>query len=119
LAAELRRLIGPYEILDLRDREKIVLKIKAWEQGTILIHPRYLGAPEEKEIPALRVHLKEGVKPLPPNYYDITSKTLQAQLLPMLADRGFEIYDYEITKYGEAPRARFTVARIPPPGVVR
>jgi len=113
MAVELRRLVGPYEILDLPDRGSARLRIVSWEQGSMIIHPEYPGAPAEKEIPVLRVHLYPGVKPYPPPYYDITSKTLQAQMLPMLMERGFENYWYVITKYGEAPRARFTLERIP------
>jgi len=108
-----RRLPGPYELLDLPDRGSVRFRVVSWEQGSILIHPRYEGAPEEKEIPVLRVHLAEGVKPYPPMYFDITSKTLMAQMLPMLMERGFERYEYVVTKYGVAPRARFTLERVP------
>jgi len=111
MVEELRVLPGPYEIMDLRDRESVRLRIVSYEQGSITIHPRYEGAPPEKEIPVLRVHLAPGVKAFPPNYYDITSKTLIAQLLPLLYERGFENYEYVITKYGVAPRARFTLER--------
>jgi len=111
--AELRPLIGPYEILDLPDRGVARLRIVAWEQGTMVITPKYPGAPSEKEIPVLRAHLASGVKPYPPMYYDITSKTLQAQLVPLLMERGYERYEYVITKYGVAPRARFTLERVP------
>ena len=113
MAVELRRLPGPYEILDLADRESVRLRLVSWERGTIVIHPRWPGAPIEKEILALRLHLAAGVKPYPPMYYDVTSVTLQAQLLPMLMERGFEMYEYIITKFGVAPRARFTVERVP------
>jgi hypothetical protein len=113
MAAELRPLQGPYEILELRDRESVRLRVVSWEQGTITIHPRYPGAPAEKEIAALRVHLAAGTKPYPPLYWDITSKTLQAQLLPLLLERGFERYEYVITKYGVPPKARFTLERVP------
>jgi len=109
----LRELMKPYEILDLADRGSVSLKIVSYERGTMLIHPTYSGAPTEKEIVALRLHLAPGVKPYPPMYYDITSTTLQAQLLPLLYEREFERYEYVITKYGVAPRARFTVERIP------
>jgi len=113
VAAVLRRLPGPYEVLDLPDRGSITLRLVTWERGTMLIHPRQLGAPAEKEIESLRLHLAPGVKALPPNYFDLTSKTLQAQMLPMLMERGFERYEYVITKYGVAPKARFTVERRP------
>ena len=113
MAEVLRHLPGPYEILDLADRESVRLRVVSWEQGSIVIHPRWAGAPAEKEIPTLRLHLAAGVKPYPPMYYDVTSKTLQAQLLPMLMERGFERYEYVITKFGVAPRARFTLERVP------
>lgn len=113
MAEELRRLPGPYEILDLADGGSVRLKVVSYERGSIIIHPRYPGAPAEKEIPVLRVHLPPDVKPYPPMYYDITSKTLQAQFLPLLMERGFERYEYVITKHGVAPRARFTLERLP------
>lgn len=113
MAVELRRLPGPYELLDLADGASVRLRAVSWERGSILIHPRYEGAPEEKEIEVLRVHLATGVKPYPPMYYDVTSKTLMAQMLPMLMERDFERYEYIITKYGVAPRARFTLERVP------
>lgn len=113
LAEEMRRLVGPYELLDLPDRGSVTLKISSWERGSILIHPRYPGAPAEKEIPVIRVHLMPGVKKCPPMYYDITSKTLNAQLLPMLMAADFKDYSYKIVKFGVAPRARFTLERTP------
>lgn len=113
MAEGLRRLVGPYEIFELVDRETRVLRVVSWEQGSIVIHPRYEGAPSEKEVGALRVHLAAGVKPYPPMYWDITSKTLMAQLVPMLMERGFENYEYVVTKYGVAPKARFTLERRP------
>jgi len=113
LAEVLRALPGPYEVLDLRDGETVRLRIVGWERGSMTIHPRYAGAPEEKEIPALRVHLAAGVKPFPPMYYDLTSKTLQAQMLPLLMERGYDLYEYVITAYGVAPRKRFTLERVP------
>jgi len=99
--------------MELADRQTVTLRIIAWEQGSIVIHPRYGGAPSEKEIPALRVHLWAGYKAYPPMYYDITSKTLMAQLLPLLLERGFENFEYVITAYGVAPRKRFTLERRP------
>ena len=113
MAEDLRRLPGPYEILDLEDGGVARLKIVSYERGTMIIHPKWVGAPSELEIPALRAHLAPGVKPYPPMYWDITSKTLTAQLLPLLAAAGFEDYEYVITKHGIAPKARFTLERTP------
>lgn len=113
MAEELRRLPGPYEILELADRESRDLRVVSWERGTMIIHPTWPGAPPEKEIPVLRVHVTTAVKPLPPHYYDITAKTLQAQLLPLLLAPRFEEWTYRVTAYGVAPRKRFTLERLP------
>ena len=113
MAEGLRPLQGPYELLDLPDRGSVRLRVTFWEQGSIVIHPRYEGAPAEKLVEALRVHLAPGVKEYPPMYYDVTSKTLMAQLMPLLLDRGFDRYTFVVTKYGVAPRARFTLEAVP------
>jgi len=113
MAEVLRRLPEPYEILELADGQRLALRIVGWERGTMVIHPRWPGAPEEKEIPVLRVHVSEATKPYPPRYFDITAKTLQAQLLPLLSEPGYENYEYVVTAHGVAPRKRFTVERVP------
>jgi len=113
MAEELRPLVGPYEILELGDGESVTLEITSWERGSMEIRPRWPGAPPVKVIPALRVHLTERSKPYPPRYYDITAKTLQAQLLPLLSEPGFERYEYVITAHGVAPKKRFTLERRP------
>lgn len=112
MAEELRRLPGPMEFLELRDGETARLKVVSWERGKTLIHTTRWGREVELDIPVLRVHLAAGVKPYPPMYYDITSKTLTAQLVPMLMESGFERYTYVITKHGVRPRARFTLERV-------
>ena len=113
MSENLRRLVGPYEIFELADRESVTLRVTSWERGSIVIHPRYEGAPAEKEIEAMRVHLAPGVKPTPPMYWDVTAKTLIAQLMPILLERGQERYEFIVTKFGVAPKARFTVERRP------
>lgn len=113
MAEELRRLPGPYEILELADRESKDLKVTLWERGTMEIHPRWAGAPATKEIPVLRVHVTAEVKPFPPMYYDITSKTLQAQLMPLLLQTGFDKWTFRVQAFGVAPRKRFSLERLP------
>jgi len=34
-------------------------------------------------------------------------------MLPLLLEPGFDRYEYVVTKYGVAPRARFTLERVP------
>lgn len=115
MAAELRRLPEPYEILDLPDRGSASFVPVTYERGTMIIKPRYRGAPAEKVIPVLRIHVRTEDKPFFPHYWDVTSKTATAQLMPMLMDPRARDYLITVTKYGVAPRARFTVSRGPIP----
>lgn len=110
---DLEELPGPYELLELADRGSLTVWLKAWERGSMIIHPRYEGAPPEKKIPVLRVHVADDFEKLPPRYYDVTSKTLMAQWLPMLSAADFRRYKYTVTKFGVPPRARFTLERVP------
>ena len=113
MAAEVGRLPEPYEILDLGDGASEAFVPVKYERGTMIIHPRYRGAPAEKEIPVLRVHVRTEDKAFFPHYWDVTSKTAAAQLLPMLMDPRARDYMITVTKHGVAPRARFTVSRAP------
>lgn len=113
MTEELRRLPGPYELLELKDGEGIDLKVIGWERGTMEIHPKWPGAPESKEIPVLRVHVPVEFKAYPPRYYDVTSKTLMAQWIPLLARPDYKKWTFRITAHGVAPRKRFTLERLP------
>lgn len=104
-----RMLEGPYELFELRDEESIIIRVERYVQGSMIIHPR----DEEKIIPALRVWIPRSMKPAGMPYYDITSKTLAAQLLPLIMGRDRERSEFKITKYGRAPKARFQIERIP------
>lgn len=73
-----------------------------------MIKPQYEGAPLEKLIPDLRVHVDPKDKVLGPPYYDVTSLTLQLQLRSIISQLGLPLR-VKITKIGEAPRARFMV----------
>lgn len=115
MAEELRPLAGPYELLDLADGETISLLIYGWEQGSMVIHPKYAGAPSSKTIGVLRVQVPTDVKPTFPHYYDITSKTLISNLLPFLMEANYKEFRYQIRKMGVAPMARFQLTRVPWP----
>jgi hypothetical protein len=65
--------------------------------------------PEGKMIKALRIFVPAQTKPIGVSWYDITSQTLIAQLLPFLEQPNFGNKTFVITKYGVAPKARFTV----------
>jgi len=103
----LETLLGPYEILELGDGGVKVLIVTKYTLGRMVIHPRPSGA--NKAIVALRVHVPESVKPLYPDYYDITSQTLIAQIQPILEAKGYERKKIIITKHGSGPSARFSV----------
>ena len=108
------RLEGPFEILELQDEETLTTRIMRWQLGEVEIHPSY--KPEGKWIKALRIHVPESDKEYFPWYWDVTSQTLLAQLVPYLERPGFEGRLYTITKHGVAPRARFTLEVGRPPG---
>jgi len=104
------RLEPPYEIFELADGESRTMRVERWEQGLMTIHPRYPGAPEEKTVEALRLHIPPEIKPSFPHYYDVTAGRLKAQLLPILEAPGFEKLEITVTKRGVAPRAYFEVS---------
>jgi len=99
----------PFEILELADGVSMRLKVVRFEAGETVIHPRYPGAPAEKRIPVLRLHLAEGYKPTGVPYWDLTSKTLQAQLKPLLANLVATGKEVTITAHGAGPGKRFSV----------
>ena len=98
---------GPYEILELGDEETLITRVVTWDVGEVEIHPAY--KPEGKWITALRIKVPETDKEYFPFWWDITSQTLLAQLVPHLELAGFERKTYRITKHGVAPRARFSL----------
>ena len=103
----MERLEGPFEILELEDEGALTTRIMRWQLGEVEIHPSY--KPEGKWIKALRIHVPEADKQYFPFYWDVTSQTLLAQLLPYLERTGYERRTYTIVKHGVAPRARFTL----------
>ncbi len=113
MAEEFRRLPGPIEFLELADRESITLKVVGWERGTTEIETLRRGREVKIEIPILRVHVTTETKPYPPSYYDISSKTLAAQLIPLLSVPTYKKWSYRVTAHGVAPRKRFTLERLP------
>ena len=106
--ATLENLPGPYEILELGDKGIKELVINDYKVGRMLIHLRPTGKP--KEIVALRVWVPDRIKPLYPDYYDITSQTLIAQVLPILEAGDYERKVFTIQKFGTGPTARFSVS---------
>lgn len=98
---------GPYELLDLEDEETLTTKIESFDAGEVKIETK--RKPEGKFVNTLRVHVPQHSKDYFPFYWDITSQTLIAQLMPFLEQPGYAQKTYTITKHGVAPRARFTL----------
>lgn len=106
--AELER---PYEIYEWEDRKTETWEILDWEEGELTIQPRD-GRPE-KQITVLRIHLSPEEKPDFPQYWDLTSARLVAQLRGILGQRGLGPKKIQVTAIGSAPRTHFSVTRIP------
>ena len=99
----------PFELLDLKDGEALTFAIDSYEEGDAIIHPRYPGAPAEKRIPVMRLHLPAEYKLMGAPYWDVTSKTLQAQLRPLLKQLIESKRELTVTAHGRAPAKRYSV----------
>lgn len=102
---------GPYEILELGDQGSLTFQPLKWKEGDMTINPRFQAEP--KTIRAIRVWVGEDVKPLFPDYYDVTAQTLVAQLRPILKRADFRNLIITITKFGVPPKARYQVKVAP------
>lgn len=129
LAAVATDLAEPYEFLDLEHGNSITLNITSYELGTALIHPTAItprqvrlhmmqnglsappaaGTPITVRIPVLRVFGQRIDKPSPLSYWDISSKTLQANLVPRLALRAGGVLSVTLTAQGYKPTKRYSV----------
>lgn len=98
---------GPYEILEMGDGGSLVTTVEKWAEGEMQIHPR--DGRDPKTINVVRVHVPKETKPLFPDYYDLTSQTLTAQLRPLLPTVAGSGRKVRITKHGFGPKARFSV----------
>jgi len=78
------------------------------------IEPRYPGAPETKRVQVLRVHVPLADKPRFPQYWDITSKRVIAQLRPVLDMIVRNKMLVRITATGVRPAKWFQVEWVPP-----
>jgi len=104
---------GPYELLELADKQSLELVITGYVKGEVVIHPRYAGAPAEKTITAMRVYVDPATKPLGPAWWDITSQTLIAQLEPFIKGITAASRRVKLTAHGVAPAKRYAVEILP------
>ena len=98
---------APIELLDLADGESVELSVLRVLKGEVRIETRL--EPEGKVVPTWRVWVPATDKPLGAPYWDITSRTLQARLEPVLESIIASGRRLKITKYGVAPTARHQV----------
>lgn len=124
-----RELSGPMELLDLEHGNSIQLAITSYEQGVTVIHPKVItprdvrifmqqnslteppaaGMPIYKTIPVLRVFGTRIDKPSPLHYWDISSLTLQADLLPRLIAAAGSTLTVTLTANGYKPTKRYSI----------
>lgn len=98
---------GPYELLDLQDKELRTFRVVKFEEGEIPIKTQ--DEPGGKIVQACRVHVRTEDKVAGLPYYDITSKTLCAQILPFLRDPGQRARRFTVTAHGVRPMKRYTL----------
>jgi len=109
----------PFEIFEFRPCETVYFHVVDYELGRIRIVPRYPGAPPEKIVPAIRLHMHEEFKPVLPRYWDLTPSRLVFSLLPLLqADEHLRNY-LVIHRTVAGPRAHFSIQLIPFEAVTR
>jgi hypothetical protein len=104
-------LTGPYEILELLDKQVVALQPLRFQLGKALINPRDGRA--AKVIHVLRLWVDKTSKPTLPDYWDITAAHLIAGMIGHLESGGGLKKSYKITKYGSGARARFTLDVLP------
>jgi len=103
----------PFDLLDLKAGDAQTLDLVRAELGKAKITPRD-GRPPKVEY-NLRVWVTPGTKPTIPDWWDITSKTVIAQMLAYWLAGDFPKAVYKITKFGQGPAARFSLDRLPRP----
>lgn len=122
----------PYEYLDLAPGASIMIRVDAYEDGSAVIHPRNpsprhvrqhmaqnnlevappAGTPISVETPVLRLFGERLDDIHHSRYYDISSKTLRADLLARLTG-GMQLpATITLTAHGAAPQKRYSVAVI-------
>ena len=111
----LHTLPPPYEIVDFEPKKPYYFKLTQWKLGKVLIHPRWVGAPPEKEVVAMRMYVDPTTKPYYPPYYDVTPKRLVYQLAGMFASNFRTDMWLQIIRDIPGPKAHFSVMWVEKP----
>jgi len=122
-------LAEPMEFLDLMPGESATLRVDMLSQGEAVIHPRNVtnrhlrqhmdqrglttpppaGTPISVEVPVLRLFAARLDKPSPSKYFDVSSKTLSADLLARFNEGRNLPMTISITANGVKPTKRYSV----------
>jgi hypothetical protein len=119
----------PLEFIDLAPGASMSIVVTGWQDGSAVIHPgtitsRHIsihmsqqglteppmaGTPIKNEVPVLRLIGKRVDEASNANYFDISSKTLRADLLARLT-AGLQLpVTIQLTANGQRPRKRYSV----------
>jgi len=119
----------PYEYLDLHPGDNFTLRVESYRDGTAVIHPKSptprhvaihmdqkglaaapaAGTPISITVPVLRLYGERVDQPSTARYYDISSKTLRADLIARL-DKGLLMpFLLSLSASGHAPQKRYSV----------
>jgi hypothetical protein len=119
----------PMEFFDLEHADSATLSITSAQMGTAQIHPKDItqrnvrihmqqngltappvaGTPITIRIPVLRLFGTRVDATSPLHYWDVSSKTLQADLMPRLTTFNGAALQVKITAQGHKPTKRYPV----------
>lgn len=123
----------PYEFLELAPGSSAVINVTGYQDGSAEINPsevsnRHLriymsqkslsepppsGTPISIEVPVLRLFGQREDKPSPTNYWDVSSKTLRADLLARFSTGLSLPAVIKLTANGAKPFKRYSVEVLP------
>ena len=123
-------LAEPMEFIDLHHGEQFVLRVEKFEDGSAVIHPKNptprhirqfmtqqsltapppAGTPISVETPVLRIWGERLDKPSAAPYWDVSSKTLRADLLARVNGGAQFPMILTLTANGHAPLKRYSVS---------
>jgi hypothetical protein len=119
----------PLEFIDLAPGTSMTIEVTGYQDGSAVIHPgtvtsRHIsihmqqnnlsapppaGTPIRNEVPVLRLIGKRVDEASNASYFDISSKTLRADLLARLMAGVTLPFTVQLTANGQRPRKRYSV----------
>ena len=119
----------PMEFVDLEPGASMTLRVDSFQDGSTLIHPRLTtarhvrihmqqnaltapppaGTPIGVEVPALRLVGERLDQNSPAHYFDVSSKTLRADLLARFSSGLALPAVLKLTANGQKPQKRYSV----------